>query len=498
MSIRSVSRSAESKYQWRPLLSRSWIVIALLIVCFAAWRDFHFLFQSSAATGVDGYYYVLQVETLRHEGHLYFPTSTPLILYLLTALSYFTQAPIPAIKIGAVLMHVLLAAGVMALIGTITRSAWTGLCGLLIPCFSGLHLYLISEFLSNLGALMFLIWAAWTITKFAQKKMALWLILSVALLLAAVFSHRSSMGLIILSSFTISVAYVAASGNFKARYRSLALAAALIMFTLPLLLAWQSFFALPPQLNQEVLRTPKLPLRQVDLAERWMLVGFLVITLIVWFRYRRVALENAAGLVMVSMALWSFTLTLNPFLNHYTGVEGIVGRLGIISYLQVAIAVPLLLSVLFELSKTFALFAALFFLVLLGLSCFAYFAPIPLSLRTHYLQERENLVRELPKLRDQLCEKPFIMARHGDEFLITAILEIPSRSTAPIERQQCVYWLIYKPPSALALDQGTIAITGSEFLLIQNETLKQKLTSLDPRQYRQLLADNSHLRGVQF
>jgi len=298
----------------------TWIVVTLLLVCVAGWRDSHFLFQSSAVTGVDGYYYFLQIETLRNEGHLFFPTSAPLVLYLLTALSYLTQDIVVAIKIGAVLMHLVMALGVMALIVAITRNVWFSLCGLLITCFSGLHLYLISEFLSNLGALAFLVWAAWATTKFVQEKRRPWLILAVALSLAAIFSHRSTMGLIVLNVFTISIAYLVTSANFKDQYKFLALAAALILFTLPLLLAWQPFFALPPQINQEVLRIPKLPFRQVDLAERWMLVGVLVATLLVWFRHRHVSLNSAAGVVLISMALWSFALTLNPFLNHHTGV----------------------------------------------------------------------------------------------------------------------------------------------------------------------------------
>ena len=481
--------------KWRESFSRSWIVITLILVCFAAWRDCHFLFQSSAATGIDGYYYFLQVETLRNEGHLFFPTSIALVLYLLTALSHFTQDTILAIKIGAVLMHLLLALGVMALIATITRNAWVGLCGLLITCFSGLHLYLISEFVSNLGALAFLVWAAWAIAKFAQEKRWVWLILSVPLLLAASFSHRSMVGLIILNSSTILVAYLV-TRSFKSHSKVLTLAIALILFTVPLLLAWQPFFVLPFRLKYELRGIPKLPLRPVDLAERWMLVGFLVTTLLVWFRYRHVSLNNAAGLVLISMVFWSFAFTLNPFLNHQSGVEGIVGRLGILSYLQVAIAVPILLWVLFEVSKTLSVIAALFFLALLGLSCFAYFAPIPLSLRTQYLHDRENLVRELPNLRDQLCEKPFMVARHGDQFLITAVLRIPSSSTPPIEQQQCVYWLIYQPQTALAYAQGSIAIPESEFSLVEDKSLKQILTSLDVRQYRQLLAVNSHLRST--
>src|SRR5439155_9416641 len=104
----------------------------------------------------------------------------------------------------------------------------------------------------------------------------------------------------------------------------------------------------PQELKDELLKIPRLPFRQVDLAERCMLVSVVVLTILVWFRRRRALLNNAAGLSLVSMVLWSCLLTLNPFLNHQTGVVGIVGRLAIMSYLQAAITVPILLALLFE------------------------------------------------------------------------------------------------------------------------------------------------------
>jgi len=464
-----------------------------LLVCFAVWRDCHFLLQSSVATGIDGYYYVLQVETLRNQGHLFFPTHTPLVPWFLTALSCLTRDTILAIKIGAVVMHLLLALGVMVLINTITRSAWFGVCGLLIAVFSGLHFFFISEFLSQLGALALLVWAAWAAAEFARKKKAGWLGLSLLFLLGAIFSHRSTMGLVVLNGFTVSAAYVLTTDRFSRRSKLLMFAIVLVLFGLPLAWEWQPLLALPQLLKDELLKIPRLPFRQVDLAERWMLASVTVITILVWFRCREVLVNNAAGLSLVSMVLWSCLLTLNPFLNHQTGVVGIVGRLGIMTYLQAAIAAPILLALLFKVSGRMAFLTGLFFLPFLALS---YFAPLPLSLRKEYLQDRESLIAEMPELRAQLCEKPFIVARHGDEFLLTAVFQIPSQQKPPVEQQQCVYWLIYQPPTVSLVGSGTISTPNSDFILVDDGHLKLILASQNARQYRHLLAANSHLRAL--
>jgi hypothetical protein len=469
------------------------IVLTGLLVCFAVLRDCHFLLQSSVATGIDGYYYVLQVETLRNQGHLYFATHTPLVLWLLAALSYLTQDTILAIKIGAVVMHLFLALGVMALLTAITRNAWFGVCGLLIATLAGLHFFFISEFLSQLGALAFLVWAAWAAAEFVRRKKAGWLGLSLLFLLGAIFSHRSTIGLVVLNGFTVSAAYLLTNDRFSRRFRLLSCAIVMVLFGLPLAWVWQPLWSVPQELKNELLKIPRLPFRQVDLAERWMSSAAVVMTTFTWFRCRQVLLNNAAGLTLVSMALWSCLITLNPFLNHQTGVVGIVGRLGMMTYLQAAIAVPLLLALLFEVSGRMVFLTGLFFLPFLALS---YFAPLPLSLRKEYLQDRDSLVAELPKLRAQLCEKPFIVARHGDEFLVTAVVKVPSQQKPPVEQQQCVYWLIYQPPAVSLVGPSSIATPNNDFVLVEDRNLKLTLASVSQQQYRQLLAANSHLRDL--
>ena len=305
--------------------------------------DFSLLFQTQAATGIDGYYYVLQIETLRNQGHFYFPTHTPLVPYLLKVLSFLMPNAIFAVKIGGILLHMFLSFAVFALVTTLTRNVWLGLFGLLITAFSALHFYMISEFLSNLGALAFLVWSVFGIVKAIQTKKYLWFIFSILFSICALFSHRSAFGLIVLFGLTTLSAYLLLNCNPKFSRRFLVFSA--ILFFLPFIFSRQSFFTLPEWLAFELLKTPKSPFRSMTLAENLMLAIGLFLTIFIWIRFRQVFEDKFISVMLFSIMLFSFLLTLNPFLNHQSGFQGIIGRLDGLAYLQAATALPILVSI---------------------------------------------------------------------------------------------------------------------------------------------------------
>ena len=153
----------------RPLSSVIAFLIFAVILGFIFWQDSNLLFQTPVSVGIDGYYYVLQINSLREEfGHFYFLTNTPLVLYFLTAISFLTSDTILAVKIGAIILQVLLCLGVAALLIATTKNAWLVVLGVFLSAFSVLHLYFLSEFLSNLGALVCLIWGALGVVKTIQ------------------------------------------------------------------------------------------------------------------------------------------------------------------------------------------------------------------------------------------------------------------------------------------------------------------------------------------
>jgi hypothetical protein len=465
----------------------------VLILASTIWRDSRLLFQTSLPTGVDGYYYVLQIDALRHFRQLYFHTDTPFILYFLTGLSYITQSSVVAVKLGVLILNTILIVGMAVFARSVTGSNRAGLLAAAITGLSGLHLSLVAEFVNNLGAIAFLVWAAVLLLRFARTRNVIWLAISVVCLLLSADSHRLIIPLVLLNGCLLLVAYQLTHKSERA-YNIPILAILLVVFILPLLIARQQWISLSPALAYEFLKWPRLPLRQVDLAERLMLAASLIFTSVIWSRQRQLLLNNVAGLVLVSVSLLNLLLTLNPFLNHDTGVTGMFGRLGILSYLQVAIVIPIAFSMVIR--KFRGWMSVVIMAGTLGLLLWSFSMPIPPSLRPDYVHTRESMVLELPELRAKLCANPFIVARHGDEFLVTSRLGIPSQQSLPVQVYECIYWLLRKPQNLIITGPGTVNVPNGEFLLIEDDHTLETLRSLNRSEYDRLLAENPHLRKL--
>ncbi|MGI8641506.1 MAG: hypothetical protein ACR2MG_16370 [Pyrinomonadaceae bacterium] len=463
------------------------------ILGFAVWQDSNLLFQSPVSVGIDGYYYVLQVNSLREFGHLYFPTNLPLVLYFLTAISFLTSDAIFAVKLGAIILQVLLCLGAAALLQTTTKNAWLAAFGVFLIAFSVLHLYFLSEFLSNLGALMCLIWSAFGIIRTLQTKKKPWLVFSGLMLFAAILSHRSAFGLIILISFAVLFAYLWLNYTTNTKQRFIFGLIILLLLVSPFVLAWQTLFTLPIWLSSELSKYPQNPFRSLNLMESLMLLIASGATLIILCAKPEVLRKSLSGLILLSIVVWSLLVTLNPFLNHQTGITGIVARLDALAYLQAAIAIPLLLSLLFPYSKKFAFVVVGLLLPLLILRLFA---PLPLGLRTEYLQTREKLIRELSVMRRQICEKPFIIAPHGEQFLIMATIGVPSQQKPPLENQyQCVFWLIHQPETDYqTVFDKSITSSDGDFTLVEDSEMKRVFEMMSIEESRALVSKNSHLK----
>src|SRR5205823_980836 len=160
---------------WRRRFHSTAGVLVVLSIFLLLTRDFLVLFPHQIQPGVDGYYYVLQIDTLYQTGLPYFSTPSLLILYLFVLIKYLVSDTILAIKIGTILLGATLGAGVGYLLYLLTRSARWASIGLLILYSSVLHLYYITELLSNLGGVTFLVWAACGLVKAVQTKRRGWI-----------------------------------------------------------------------------------------------------------------------------------------------------------------------------------------------------------------------------------------------------------------------------------------------------------------------------------
>jgi hypothetical protein len=473
-----------------------WLAL-LSILCVGAARDAALLGGSAAAVGIDGYYYVLQVNSLNLQGVLHYPTGTPVVLYLLSGFSRLVGDTVLAIKVGGLVLNTLLCAGSFALVTSLTRRAWYGVLASGMAAFSGLHLYLLGEYVNSLGALTMLVWCAWAAVRAVQTRRLGWAIVSAALLLTALWSHRLTPTLVqsMLASALLA-RWATYEGETSQRYRRAALAAGLLLLCAPILLAAQPFVGLPSWLRGELLVAPRWPLRRIDLGEGLLLL--LAAPATIYLAVRRGVTESKfARAAFVTVAVWCLLIPLNPYLNHDTAFQGTIGRLGSLIYIPAAILLPGLLWLSAPLHRR----AGLLVLAACAASMLlSVMAPLPHGLRPEYRAGRESLIRQLPAQRALLCETPLVIAQHGEQFVVTALLGVPSQQRPPSEaRYGCVYWLLHHVPQSV-LPGGQNVLDADGFgrvtAFVSDEDLRLILRDAPDEARRQVVMSNPHLREV--
>jgi hypothetical protein len=135
-----------NKFLVMSLYSKFFLLISvlLLLLCY----DTFLLFRSSTAIGVDGYYYVIQVNSFLENGDIYFPSSTPIILYFLSSLSFISGDIVLGIKLGIIILEFFLYLGVFSLIKNLTKNFFIGSLEICFLSISGLHYFLSVSFLT--------------------------------------------------------------------------------------------------------------------------------------------------------------------------------------------------------------------------------------------------------------------------------------------------------------------------------------------------------------
>lgn len=477
-----MNESDGKRLSWFLILS----VVAVLVG--AVLSDAVLLFKTDVAVGIDGYYYAQQVSTFLVQGDSYYPTHSHFVTYFFSIFAQFSDV-ILAIKIGTLVLQCALCIGIFNLVSTVTKNRWYGLLGLSIAAFSNLHLYFVSEFLHNLGALVCLAWGAFAITKFRENGKRLWLIISLSLIAGAILAHRSSLLIIpiILLSLVLSKFLIWPRNKFE---RIAAVSFGFLIFVFPAIVLSQPFFEIPSILKTELLAYPLLPFRELNLPETIMLVVAVAVGAIT-FRLRTLEKYRETAIILFAVLIWSLLTTLNSFLNHRSGVQGVFGRLDTLAFIQAAIAAPLALRLLQEKSIFFRVLAASCFI---GLIFWSFCKPMPFGMSDEYIARRERLIIELPKIPKPSCQNPLIIARHGDQFLVTYVLGLPSKQTFPEAfSNKCVYWLIDVAMLELQFSDPRFLRNGSDFALVESSLVQEFTGGLSDSEKRLLVARNPHL-----
>jgi len=317
-------------------------VVALsLLLLTAFWVDLTSLTQYPTAVGVDGYYYVLQVDHLRSTGNLYFATPTPLVIYFLAALKSLIPETVLAIKVGAGLLQVLLILGLFLLIRELTGSFALGLVSGLLAAIIRSRFYFEAEFLNNLGSIVLLIWSGWSLYRFLVAHRRVWLYLSFVLFAAGVFSHRSAAMIALLFAILLLMFRKAIVGTRNQRIVAVVVAG--MVWFAPAILANRSLTLELIHSPNELRTWPAWPIAGALFADELLLLAISIAMLIALGLLSHKCELRAAHYIFGCVALYSLLITLNPFVNPETGLTGLAGRIRALSYVQSALLLPGLL-----------------------------------------------------------------------------------------------------------------------------------------------------------
>ena len=442
-------------------------LVIILIAAFTV-RDCFLLFAFPIAVGTDGYYYVNQINSLWSTGNLYYSNLCPLPFALLVPLSIALGDPVVAIKIGAMLFLTILGFGVYAFIREITGNKLAGLSASGLIYASNSHLYFISEFISNLTGVAFLAWAGYFLRTKSGARSPYSKAFSTLMIVAAIFSHRSSLSvvggvaLIILALLSIS----------RLSHRPKVLASASIIIA-----SWGAMRYLPGGTGR-----PDTPF-QGPAALEMVVLG--IAALFCLF------LENQIARVAGVLAL---AVTLNPFLDRATSLDSIGGRLSLLAHVQLSVMLPILIvkTVSRPRQLTLACLVLVTVFVLINLR-----RPIPRGLEADFLSRRSILIAGLRKIAPSISTGSFIVAPHGDQFVVTHILGLSAQNRLEAKHGSDALWLIRRFPGTLnGFDLSPVTEEGPlHYAFIGHKELERMLAILPARDKLLLAAANPHLRS---
>jgi len=472
-------------------------VAFLLVLTVGAYGDYLVLFSSPAAVGLDGYYYVLQVDGLT-KGGLFFSSHTPVIFYYLACVRFFLGNTIIAIKVGTIILELMLCLGIGCLLIKVTKSWSLGILGAGYTALAGLHRFMIGEFVNNLGALSFIVAAIFCLESARQSanKRFWWLTGSLLFFLIGIGSHRSAVFLFVAIG-------LAACGGLALRKatrerRKWALLALLglfvVMYFSPYLALVQPFIHLPDHLTRELSVNPRWPVTSYTIFDVVSVLWTAPLILMIVIKKSWNGLTDQFHALLPGLAFFSIILNLSVFVNPDLIAFGALGRLQTLMYLQVALFVPYAIWLLGQTNRRHAAYATAFSIPLLILSVYT---SLPPGLQPEYLRHRERLIRALPGSVADIPRDSVIVAAHGEQFVITSLTGMSSQRILSQTKAESTYWMLHEFPASLVRPPVRSLMSqtdGSPSVLIRNDELWQLWPQMSPDVQQRMILSNLALR----
>jgi hypothetical protein len=438
------------------LLNSKFNIIAVFIGLVILFFDFSLLTIEKFPVGIDGYYYVLQLNSLVKTNSFYFPTQNPVVLLFFSFIKIFINDSIFSIKIGVFIIQLFLYLGLFLVIKELTNNNWLALLSIGIAFVSGLHRYMLVEYLSQLGSISFLIWSIFGILKFSNAKNKIWLILSICFVGLSVGSHRSIIPIIlfIIIAFSLSFIFWRGVNNKNRSLIGISLITLVLFFVLPaFIVVTQKWITLPIETKNNISSIPQLPFRLSTLPEVLLLLVFLPFCLWLLLSLKNNQLSKTLVYFLLSISIFTILITLNPFLSSELGFSSLGGRLRVLAFTQVALLIPCVMFLIIQKWSGMKYQQTIIggvSIILVSLLLWSYFLPLPRGVQKDFLENRENLLLGLEKNKESLENNSIILANHGQQFLVKSITGIKSQQSYPKDfSNEHIYWLVERVPSTL-------------------------------------------------
>jgi hypothetical protein len=449
-------------------------------------RDSGLLMQYDVPIGIDGYYYVIQVNSFLESREFYYPTRTPVVLYIMSFLAWLTGNTVTAIKTASIFFHLALSLSLFVLMTAVTRSMWHGLLATTVSVASVTHLIWMGEFLKQLGGLTFFFWAAACLAQNPESKRRR--LIATGLLVLALFCHKSIVFLVGVLLILTWLFHLLDQIRQSRPRLSLMTIGAVIFFCLclPALAAAQHVVSLPRQISETVLAVPQFPIKRTVFEEKVALLFLAPIALGLCLRRDSFRLAQWKYYVVGITALFTVLVTLNPFLSHEEELMTISERLDLLAFLQVSVLLSGVAWILSSRTAALVLSLSAVALLLLGNNI------LPIGLQRSFVGSRKLLVDDLIKVRSRIPSNAIIIAPHGEQFLVTYATGVASQNSAVTSggQERTPIWLLFDSPCR-ASETTTILSHRRNCSLLVTENFPLAVTAAEKTR---IMAMNPHLK----
>ncbi|MGD0094907.1 MAG: glycosyltransferase family 39 protein [Terracidiphilus sp.] len=460
-----------------------------LIAAYGGLRLAALLFPSATAVGYNGYYYVLQVHTLLKGAQLYYPTHTPLAFYLLAAVSWLTGDAVRGVKIGTLVFAFAMMYGAFLSSRLLLGSRWCALLAFALLAESTILAYIMVEYAKTLLALVFLFWCVFFALRAQESHRWRNLAIAIACCVASLLCHRSMWILLpaLAVSMTVSFFLLDDSSGPPRLWHGVACLSAVSSW--PLLPAIQTWFQLPTAVASEITSRPLWPINSFAVLEKTLLLIAAAGVFPSLFLHGRLAECATRRYFLGAIAVLCFLIPLNPFLNRGLGSLGGAGR---ISDIVTVVAVPILAPALMWEAHRRSNFwtPALLSAALLLIGAVFCGSIVPEGAGPGYLAARGELVRLLRLHRADLRRCSMVLARHGEQFVVTDITDVPAQRERPADGINAC-WLVrtsaISPLERFVIDRQQ---DGAYLELVPDVELRSLLAAMSPSDQSMFYLEN--------